>query len=597
MPTAELHPTLPGVMEIHTNYSDRVLIKELPGVEFDGNGIWLAPLSWGHCVSLRLLFQNSLTVGDLLKAWATTERAERIDPCNSLRYLTELDPEDSSEAAKIIKSWRTEENKLLDFQEVDVMFMHTAINGLNGHIMGAGKTVTTIATMRLKEALGIQAFPALIITPASVKVSWQRHFEKWFPRELDIRVVKGPVNKRRKQLEPGADVYIINWEQLRLHTSLAQYGPYSRTDDEKQEKELNAIPFQTVVADEGHRAKNPKSKQTRGLWTMADQAAFTYVLTGTPISNHVDEFWSILRAIDAKEWPGKTKYLNLWTQIAFNFRGGIEDVQLREERKPQFFSIVDPRMRRLPKTVIMPHLPPLSMLQRDVEMSPKQTKAYLQMEAHMSSELGDLVLTEDNFMHRAMRLMQFASSHAEMEITGEDEYGELKYQVHLIEPSNKIDELLTVMEECEDEPIAVFAPSRQLIEMASRRLVKLDIPHGLVTGKVSEFRRQESIDDFQEGKTQLILCTSGAGGTGITLTAAPVLVRLQRSWRQDENEQTVGRVHRHGSEVHEHVRVIDLVSPDTVEDRQLEVLAGKFGNMQSICRDQETMRYILTGKK
>jgi SNF2 family DNA or RNA helicase len=193
--------------------------------------------------------------------------------------------------------------------------------------------------------------------------------------------------------------------------------------------------------------------------------------------------------------------------------------------------------------------------------------------------------------------MQFASSHAEMEITGEDEYGELKYQVHLIEPSNKIDELLTVMEECEDEPIAVFAPSRQLIEMASRRLVKIDIPHGLVTGKVSEFRRQESIDDFQEGRTQLILCTSGAGGTGITLTAAPVLVRLQRSWRQDENEQTVGRVHRHGSEVHEHVRVIDLISPDTVEDRQLEVLAGKFGNMQSICRDQETMRYILTGKK
>src|SRR6185503_10613064 len=101
--------------------------------------------------------------------------------------------------------------------------------------------------------------------------------------------------------------------------------------------------------------------------------------------------------------------------------------------------------------------------------------------------------------------------------------------VQLIEPSPKIDELELILEEMGGRPCVVAAEQRQLIELASRRLTKLGIEHGLITGKIPEFERHITLEKFQNGQLPVLLFTLKAGGTGLTMTAADTIVFLQRS--------------------------------------------------------------------
>jgi SNF2 family DNA or RNA helicase len=538
-------------------------------------------------------------------------------------------------------------NKLRNFQEADVLFLYRAQSGLLAQPMGSGKTLSAINVIRLRLDLGETALPVLVVCPNSVKRNWQREFAKWMP-QLTVRVVSGPVGKRRALFDEPADVTIINWESLRLHSSLAPYGPHSRTEAEKTPKELNQK-WGHVIADEAHRAKDPRSKQSRALWSASENAAYRIAMTGTPIANHVGEMWSILRFVAPDEWTSKMQYIDRWVESEFNMWGGLEIHGLQPSHKDEYYSVVDPRMRRLPKEIILPNLPPKTYIERLCEMSPKQTKAYNQMLIAMLAELdNENLVTVTNPLTKAMRLMQFASAYGEMvtvtktrrvteaevehdthkraalkeltTITPEQlSYLEsevlaagtlIEYQdatLNLIDPSNKIDELMLVLEELEGEKVVVFAQSKKLINLAAARLDKYNqaarkaneptLNYIRITGDESEATRQANMDEFQTARTcHIALATMAAGGTGITLTASNVMIRLQRDWSAVNNSQAEDRIHRIGSEIHKEVRIIDFIAPDTIEETQLDVLAGKYGNLQEIVRDKATMRKLLAGK-
>jgi SNF2 family DNA or RNA helicase len=156
----------------------------------------------------------------------------------------------------------------------------------------------------------------------------------------------------------------------------------------------------------------------------------------------------------------------------------------------------------------------------------------------------------------------------------------------LTEPSPKLDELEAIFDEMPDKPIIVCAESRQLIDLASIRLSKRKIPHGLITGTVNEFERQRVLREFQAGRLQALLFTVKAGGVGLTMTAADTIVFLQRSWSMIDNKQAEDRAHRIGSERHESIHVIDIVARDTVEEGQIARLTEKFMRLQEIARDR-----------
>jgi SNF2 family DNA or RNA helicase len=156
---------------------------------------------------------------------------------------------------------------------------------------------------------------------------------------------------------------------------------------------------------------------------------------------------------------------------------------------------------------------------------------------------------------------------------------------HMLEPSPKLDVMMELLEEMEGRPLVICALSKQLINLAAARLEKLGVPHGLITGDVHELDRRRNLDQFQAGKLRALLVTIGAGGVGLTMTAADTILFLQRSWSLIQNLQMEDRVHRIGSEIHEAIHIIDVVAPDTVEEWQITRIHEKLKRLEEIRRD------------
>jgi SNF2 family DNA or RNA helicase len=205
------------------------------------------------------------------------------------------------------------------------------------------------------------------------------------------------------------------------------------------------------------------------------------------------------------------------------------------------------------------------------------------------------------------RLSQLASAAADVwtepathmvtdPMTG-DRYEEEYEQIHvrLKAPSWKVDELLDVLAERPGKQVAVFSPSRQLLEVAGPILAKAGHRVGYIVGGQTPAQRTADIDAFQAGHTDVILVSTKAGGVGITLTAASVEVFLQRPWSFVEASQAEDRCHRIGSEIHESIEIIDIVAKDTVESRVREVLKVKAGALSELLEDPRIQREVLGG--
>ena len=579
---------------IATEWRFKELCKSIPGAAWSAKEQqWKAPLSWATCLALRSTFKDALQIGPGLADWAQNELVTRVTPANELRDLEDAEGDQD----------------LFPHQRAGVAFLATARRALLADEPGLGKTAQTIrALKKLKETE--QVFPALIVCPNTLKKNWKREFGMWWP-DVRVTVITGSAAQRRKQFEEDTDVYVINWESLRSHSRLAPYGsvalarcPQCGGHDEKvtenrcevHVRELNTIDFKAVVADEIHRSKEPKSKQTRALWAATGDADIRYALTGTPIANNVLDLWSILHWLSPTEWPSKTRWIDRMVDTMLNAFGGMLVIGVKPHMNDEFYAAVHPRMRRMLKARVLPWLPPVMKERRDVEMSTKQAKAYKQMRDLMIAELdGGEALTAPSPLTQTTRLLQFSSSYAEIDV--DEITGEMK--ALLAEPSCKVDALMDDISSGDfgDDSVAVCAVSRQLIDLLSAAMIKAKIPHGLITGAQDEDERQKAVDDFQSGKIKWILFTAQAGGVGITLTAARRLVMLQRPWSLVDYKQALDRVHRIGSEIHDSIVIMDYVTEGTIEERVIQVLDSKADNFEQIVRDKAQLAKMLRDDK
>jgi SNF2 family DNA or RNA helicase len=584
---------------ITADWRYKELCKSIPGASYDNKvQQWRLPVSWSACLALRSTFKDDLALGSNLTAWATHERDTRVDPSNALRDIEVL-PDGEGD------------DDLFPHQRAGVKFLATAKRALLADEPGLGKTAQAIRALKKLQEDGTDPFPALIVCPNTLKKNWEREFTKWWPG-VKVQVIKGTATQRRKQFAEEADVYVINWESLRSHSRLAPYGSVALArcsacgghDDrvsevrcEVHQRELNVIDFQSVIADEMHRSKEPKSKQTRALWAASGNAEIRFALTGTPVANNVLDMWSILHWLSPDEWPSKTRWIDRMVDTMLNAFGGMMVLGVKPSMEQEFHAAINPRMRRMLKQRVLPWLPEMMFERRDVEMSVKQAKAYKDMREHMIAELegvGEAVVAP-SVLTQTTRLHQFASSFAEM-VTDETT---LEQKIILAEPSCKVDAVMDDIKEGDfgDDSVAVAAVSRQLIELLSARMTKEGIAHGLITGAQSEDERTRAIDDFQSGKIKWILFTVQAGGVGVTLTAARRLIMLQRPWSLVDHKQALDRIHRIGSEIHDSVVIMDYVTEGTIEERVLQVLETKADNFEQIVRDKDKLLELLKDDK
>ena len=603
--TAEIDETGSRIVLHGTAWMDKPLITQIPGKEWK-DGRWSLPLSWAACVQARAFFGDRLKVGKLLGGWSRLEKLRRDavlelrdarEPVNTYTYDADND----------------HPNVLYPFQVPGRDFLVTARHALLGDEMGSGKTLQTLAALRAVDKTE-GAYPALVVCPNSTKRNWAREITKWLP-EANPVVIDGSAAKRRKQLEAAADVpnaiIIMNIESVRLHSRLSAYGSVrlkkcaecdTTSGDETltpakcetHDKELNAIPFKVCVLDEAHRVKDPRALQTRAIWRVfhGETVQYRWALTGTPVANHPGDVWSILHTIAPHEFPRKSAFIHRYALVEFNAFGGMSIVGLNPETRDEFLSLLDVRMRRMLKALVLDQLPAKTRVVRHVEMSPKQAKAYKEVadEYVLTTDSGDKLVMNGN-LPAATRLLQLSSAMCDID-KGEtpEDMGSWKVTLTDTPKSPKIDELMSIIADNPNKPLAIAAEHKQLIDLAARRFTDEGIEYGVITGGVSGAQRDETIEAFQAGKLKYILFTYKAGGVGLNMTAADTLVRLQRSWSLVDNMQGEDRVHRIGSEQHEAITIIDIITANTVEETQVEKLYEKMTRLEEIVRDREQLQ-------
>lgn len=578
---------------VNTRWDEKELIKQVPGARWEPvSKEWRVPLSWASCVTLRGVFRDGLTIGAKLLEWAWARRVE-VDELTHMRTLTRPD-------------WLWNPNGgLYPFQRVGAEFLTRGGEVLLGDDMGTGKTIQALAALLI---LRQDALPAVVICPNSVKTMWEQEAQRWLPGVTPYVITGGAVGRRRALAQATADplaLVIINIEAVRLVSRLAPYGsirlkrcrecdrhgeniPTSRC--EVHAKELNEIPWKTVIIDEAHRIKDPHSKQTRAVWAVAHQPSVRnrWALTGTPIANTPLDLWSVLHAVSPKDFPTKTSFVDRYCLQAWNGYGGLDVVGINPERRAEFEAMFHPRFRRMPKELVLPQLPPRVRSTRWVDLTPAQARAYKALDDGLGVLTGDGVITATNDLVRRVRLLQFASATVNVDTHGSDDVA--NWDVELVEPSPKLDELEVILAELGPRQAVICAEWRKLIELAARRLDKLGVSYGLITGAVtSQYERQKTLEEFQAGRLRYLLFTIKAGGVGLTMTAADTFIRLQRSDSMVDNKQAEDRVHRIGSERHESVHIIDVVARDTIEVNQIASLNEKYARLQQIVQDRATI--------
>jgi SNF2 family DNA or RNA helicase len=209
---------------------------------------------------------------------------------------------------------------------------------------GYGKSVEAAAALNIADRYGT-AYPAYIVCTNSMKYTWQDEIEKWCG--VKVAVMGRTPTERKAAIAQVADgsasVLVASWQQARLHSRLAPYGAFARTEAEKQDKELNAIPFKTVIADEAHALKNPKSKQTLAVKAVAHAPSCInrWALTATPVAGNTGDLWSVLNFCRPDDFPSRSKFIDRYVLIHENHWGGREDLGLNPATEAEFRRIFD----------------------------------------------------------------------------------------------------------------------------------------------------------------------------------------------------------------------------------------------------------------
>jgi SNF2 family DNA or RNA helicase len=501
------------------------------------------------------------------------------DPETAQKLVTMLQPSMTAEVKALIREHhdeisdalltRTAEDaelqidwadRLWPWQRGAVDFLVEHPHSILADEMGLGKTAQALAACHEWCARNSHdprtLDPGLVVCPNAAKGVWVGEAEKWLDPPPTTQVIDGrTLPKRRAQLSEKASLYIVNWEALR--TGLIG--------------DLAERRWGAVIADEAHRAKNPKAKQTAGLWKLA--APIQLALTGTPILNDPAELWSLLRWLRPEQYGGKPgsgagggyqAFFNQYVegyQVIHGKRRGYEVTGVKNPDKLRF-ELADKMVRRTRAQVFADRPGKLPAQTIPVELDRAQRKVYEEIETQLVLDIQTFAAESDDFEPEDFADMPLAQvarliPNAGAKITLQRR---LTSQVKL----RAAEELIR------DHPNKPFVTFTWFVDSArelSERLEKGKPP--ITTGVVaSTDDPTDAVGAFQTSETDQLVSTIAKGGVALTLTRPDTAIFVDRDWVPGINEQAEDRLrpgHPRLDGRNVPISVIILEVPDTVD--------------------------------
>ncbi|MFR3911961.1 MAG: DEAD/DEAH box helicase [Clostridium paraputrificum] len=413
--------------------------------------------------------------------------------------------------------------------------------GILADDMGLGKTIQVITFVLSKRSK-----KTLIITPTSVLYNWKDEFERFAPN-VRVGLVHGTKAQRNRMLS----------EIKKYDVLITTYGTL-KNDENEYEK----LQFDYCIIDEGQSIKNPTSKTTLSVKKINSKCNFA--LTGTPIENNLMELWSIFDFV----MPGF-----LFTKE--RFKGKFIQNKNTEELK----SLITPFILRRVKEDVLDELPEKIEKKYLVDMTTKQKSIYKsyvkEIKEKLKSSKGNI-----NMLTFITKLREVC---LDPSLIIDDYNG----------GSGKVNALMELLDNYIEgnKKILVFSQFTSALKNIEQNLEEKGINYIYLDGSIGSKERVELVKKFnEEPLISVFLISLKAGGVGLNLTSASVVIHFDPWWNPAIENQATDRAHRFGQK--NVVEVIKLISKDTIEEKILLLQEDKKELIESLMDEKE-----MDGKK
>lgn len=443
------------------------------------------------------------------------------------------------------------ENIFREYQKKGFLWLKTLeYNGFGGILaddMGLGKTLQVIGLLAANaaeqdgEKAAAEDRAALIVCPASLVYNWKHEFEKFAPT-LSVTMVTGTAAERAEIIKNarGCDILLTSYDLLKR--DIREYEGYR---------------FRCQVIDEAQYIKNHNTQAAKAVKTI--QAAFKLALTGTPVENRLSELWSIFDYLMPGFLYGYTRFRQeLELPIVQN---GDADTTKRLQK------LIAPFVLRRLKKDVLTDLPDKVEETVVAQLSGEQQKLY---DAHVKRLM--LMLdkqSEEEFRSSKITILSELTKLRQLccdpGLIYEDYRGEsakLELCIHMLQ--NAVEG---------GHKVLLFSQFTSMLDRLAERLSAEKIGYYMLTGATDKAKRAELTAAFAEDAVPVFLISLKAGGTGLNLTAADMVIHYDPWWNQAVQNQATDRAHRIGQK--HVVNVYKLVMKDTIEENILKLQEKK----------------------
>ena len=447
--------------------------------------------------------------------------------------------------------------ELFPYQKEGIEFALRQGRCLIADEMGLGKTLQAItaAEVYLKH---FKSKKILVITPTSLKYQWSTEIKKF--THSDVQQISGSLVQRRKLYEQELAYTICT------HQTAARDVSY-----------INAADYDMVILDEAQRIKNWKTGISEKLKSI--NTKYAIVLTGTPIENKIEELYSVMQMVNPYKLGALFRFLHQHevldpesTRIK-----GYKDLHLVKE-------ILKDSMIRRTKQDVNLQLPARMDKLLFVPMTPEQ-RIYHD-DAHSVVKKIASKWSKQKFISERERLTLLVNLGI-MRMSCDSTYlldQETRFDY-------KIEELFNIIEDTwSSNPsikIVVFSEWERMIRIVSAELESKKIHHRSLSGRVPEDQRSKLIEEFKNNPECKVFLSTDAGGTGLNLQNASIVVNLDLPWNPAKLEQRIARIYRMGQK--KKVQIINMIAKDTIEHTMIEKLHFKSNLAKGILDDGDAV--------